>query len=105
MNQREQDSLLSDEAVRHVAHLSRIAVTQSEITKAKEDLTAIFNHIDLLNSVDTKGVAPLDHPTELINATREDIASEALTQEQVLANGPATKDMYFDVPKVLGGSE
>ncbi len=105
MKQREQDSLLSDDTVRHIAHLARIAITQSEVTKAKDDLTAIFNHIDLLNSIDTDGVAPLDHPTELINATRADSAGESLTQEQVLANAPATKDMYFDVPKVLGVSE
>ncbi|MDP7006462.1 MAG: Asp-tRNA(Asn)/Glu-tRNA(Gln) amidotransferase subunit GatC [Phycisphaerales bacterium] len=95
---------LTTEQVRHVANLSRLALTDKEIEAAKEDLSAIFEHIDLLNNIDTEGIEPLDHPTELINRTREDTAGITLTQQQVLANAPAIKDVYFDVPKVLGGN-
>jgi aspartyl-tRNA(Asn)/glutamyl-tRNA(Gln) amidotransferase subunit C len=104
MNQIEPDSALSDDAVQHVAHLARLALTDVELIEAKKDLKAIFTHIDLLKSIDTSGVEPLDHPTELTNSTRDDTVGDSLTQEQVFANAPATKDIYFDVPKVLGGS-
>ena len=104
MNQIEPDSALSDDAVRHVAHLSRLDLNNEEFADAKKDLTEIFTHIDLLKSIDTSGVEPLDHPTELTDNTRDDTVGDALTQEQVLANAPATKDVYVDVPKVLGGS-
>jgi aspartyl-tRNA(Asn)/glutamyl-tRNA(Gln) amidotransferase subunit C len=95
-------SLTSDE-VRHVAKLSRLSLSDTEIERAKEDLSTIFEHISKLNAVDTEGVEPLDHPTELLNRSRDDSVGEALSQQQVLANAPATKDVYFDVPKVLGG--
>lgn len=104
MNQREPESTLSDDAVRHVANLARLALTEDEVIKAKEDLTSIFAHIDCLNTVDTNRVEPLDHPTELINHTRDDKSGKSLSQEQVFSNAPAVKDVYFDVPKVLGDS-
>jgi aspartyl-tRNA(Asn)/glutamyl-tRNA(Gln) amidotransferase subunit C len=94
---------LTTEEVRHVAKLSRLALSDSEIEQAKEDLSTIFEHISRLNEVETDGVEPLDHPTELQNRSRDDSVGEALSQQQVLANAPAVKDVYFDVPKVLGG--
>jgi aspartyl-tRNA(Asn)/glutamyl-tRNA(Gln) amidotransferase subunit C len=94
---------LTTQEVQHVAKLSRLALSNVEIEKAKEDLCAIFDHINRLNEVDTTGVDPLDHPTELQNSSRDDSVTPALTQKQVLENAPAVKDVYFDVPKVLGG--
>jgi aspartyl-tRNA(Asn)/glutamyl-tRNA(Gln) amidotransferase subunit C len=94
---------LTTQEVQHVAKLSRLALSNVEIEKAKEDLCAIFDHINRLNEVDTAGVDPLDHPTELQNSSRDDSVTPALTQKQVLENAPAVKDVYFDVPKVLGG--
>ncbi len=105
MNQSQPDSPLTDETVRHVANLARLALSDQEIDTAKTDLTSIFRHIDKLNSINTDGVEPLDHPTELMNHTRDDVAGDTLSQEQVLVNAPSVKDVYFDVPKVLGDSE
>mgnify|MGYP001273522160 CR=1 FL=1 len=105
MNETSQDSLLSADDVRHVANLARLALTDAEVDQAIKDLGAIFNHIDKLNTVDTKNVEPLDHPTELINHTRNDDVASSLTQEQALSNSPSVKGVYFDVPKVLGESE
>jgi len=105
MNQRQPELTLSDDAVRHVANLARLAITDEEVIKAREDLTAIFAHIDCLNTVDTNQVEPLDHPTELINHVRDDTVGKSLSQEQVFSNAPAVRDVYFDVPKVLGDSE
>ena len=94
---------LTTQQVRHIAKLSRLALTDAEIDKAKEDLSTIFEHISRLNKVTTQGVEPLDHPTELQNRDRDDSVGKTLSQHQVLANAPAVKDVFFDVPKVLGG--
>lgn len=105
MNKREPETPLTDDAVRHVANLARLAITEKEVTEAKNDLTSIFDHISKLKTVNTTGVEPLDHPTELINHIREDISGKTLSQEQVLSNAPVVKEVFFDVPKVLGESE
>jgi aspartyl-tRNA(Asn)/glutamyl-tRNA(Gln) amidotransferase subunit C len=94
---------LTTAQVRHIAKLSRLALSDTEIEQAKEDLSTIFDHISLLYTVNTEGVEPLDHPTELLNRDRDDSVGGTLSQQQVLANAPAVKDVFFDVPKVLGG--
>ncbi len=94
---------LTTSQVLHVAKLSRLALSDQEIELAKEDLGTIFDHISLLNTIDTKGVEPLDHPTELQNRDRDDSVGPTLSQQQVLLNAPEVKDVFFDVPKVLGG--
>jgi aspartyl-tRNA(Asn)/glutamyl-tRNA(Gln) amidotransferase subunit C len=104
MNENQPQTELTDDEIRHVAHLARLAITVSEVSKAKKDLTAIFTHISRLSAVDTGGVQPLDNPTELLNHLREDTRSDTLSQQQVLANAPVIKDVYFAVPKVLGES-
>jgi aspartyl-tRNA(Asn)/glutamyl-tRNA(Gln) amidotransferase subunit C len=104
MDPTDAESILTEETVRHVAHLARIALSDKEVKSAIEDLTIIFSHIDCLKTINTTNVDPLDHPTELINHLRNDESIECLSQEQVLFNAPAVKDTYFDVPKVLGDS-
>ena len=97
------DSPLTAETVKHVADLAHITLSKTEVIDAIQDLRSILGHIDLIQSVDTSGVEPLDHPTELMDRTREDEVSEPLSQQQVFSNAPAVRDVYLDVPKVLGG--
>ena len=49
MNENQPQTELTDDAIRHVAHLARLAITVSEVSKAKKDLTAIFTHISRWN--------------------------------------------------------
>ena len=97
-----QPHLLTDEQVERVAFLSRLELTPEEVLQSAEELSDIFQHINRLKSLPTDGVLPLDHPTELTDHIRGDDVSEPLDQKQVLKNAPATQDVYFDVPKVLG---
>lgn len=78
-------------------------MSSEEISRAIEDLNAVLGHIDCIREVDTTGVEPLDHPTELVDRVRDDEDSTPLSQQQVLANAPAVQDAFLDVPKVLGG--
>ena len=102
MSEQKEIVTLTSDVVRHVAKLSRLALTDAEIDQTKIDLVRIFTHIDRLKEVDTKGIVPLDHPTELLNRDRNDTVGTTLTQHEVLENAPATKGVYIDVPKVLG---
>tara|TARA_B100001750_G_C15119894_1_gene404521 strand:- start:13 stop:330 length:318 start_codon:yes stop_codon:yes gene_type:complete len=103
MNTKNTDTPLSSEIVEHVAKLAQITLTNDEIPEIAKDLTSILKHIDQIQRVDTSGVEPLDHPTELKNRTREDSEGQLLSREQALLNAPAVLDAYLDVPKVLGG--
>ncbi|MDP7009482.1 MAG: Asp-tRNA(Asn)/Glu-tRNA(Gln) amidotransferase subunit GatC [Phycisphaerales bacterium] len=104
MNEKTPNESISSDAVRHVAKLSRLALSDDELERTKEDLASIFSHIDRLKQIDTDGVEPLDHPTELCDRSRDDSVGPTLSRQQVLENAPATKGDYIDVPKVLGGA-
>ena len=103
MSEQKEMVRLTSDIVRHVAKLSRLALTDAEIDQTKIDLERIFTHIDRLKEVDTNGIEPLDHPSELLNRDRNDSVGTTLTQKEVLENAPATKGDYIEVPKVLGG--
>jgi aspartyl-tRNA(Asn)/glutamyl-tRNA(Gln) amidotransferase subunit C len=103
MSTKDTDPPLTTETVEHVADLARITLSKKEASDAIQDLSSILGHIDLIRSVDTSGVEPLDHPTELVDRSREDEVSDPLSQQQVFSNAPAVRDVYLDVPKVLGG--
>ena len=104
MNVKNFNSVITSDTVRHVAKLARLALTDDEIEQTKIDLTNILSHIDRLQDADTEGIEPLDHPTGQVNRDRDDAVGESLSQQQVLANAPAVKDVFIDVPKVLGGT-
>jgi len=87
-----QHHLLTDEAVKRVALLSRLELTPDEVKQSAKELNDIFQHINRIKSI----------PTELTDHIRDDVETEPLTQQQVLQNAPSTRDVYFDVPKVLG---
>lgn len=97
-----QPHLLTDEAVNRVALLSRLELTPDEVKQYAKELSNIVQHINRIKSIPTEGVLPLDHPTELTDHIRDDVETEPLSQQQVLQNAPATRDLYFDVPKVFG---
>ncbi len=103
MSTKPTDSPLSTETVEHVADLAHITLSNEEIAEALKNLSSILHHIDHIRSVNTDGIEPLDHPTELMDRYRDDEVSDPLSQQQVLANAPTVRDVYLDVPKVLGG--
>jgi aspartyl-tRNA(Asn)/glutamyl-tRNA(Gln) amidotransferase subunit C len=87
--------------VRHIAHLSRLALSEEELATFGEQLRRIVEYVEQLNEVDTEGVEPTAHPLAATDALREDEPQESLAAEKVLANAPQHAANYFKVPKVL----
>ncbi|MBQ5152359.1 Asp-tRNA(Asn)/Glu-tRNA(Gln) amidotransferase subunit GatC [Macrococcoides caseolyticum] len=98
-------SKITNEQVKHVAHLARLEITEEEATKFSAQLEAILNFADQLEEVDTEGVEPTFHVLDLQNVLREDVAETSLTQEETLKNAAHTEDGQFKVPSILGGGE
>ena len=94
---------LSDEDVKHVAALSNLTLTDTEITKYKKQLSDIVGHIAELSEVDTDAVEPTSQTTGLENVTRidseKDIAS--LPQDAATAQAKKAHNGYFVVPMIL----
>jgi aspartyl-tRNA(Asn)/glutamyl-tRNA(Gln) amidotransferase subunit C len=93
--------MISRQEVEHVARLSRMALSEAEIERMREQLSGILAYIDKLRALDTSGVEPTSHAVPLVNVMREDELRPCLDQEAALANAPDRSDAYFRVPRII----
>ncbi|MCH7906745.1 MAG: Asp-tRNA(Asn)/Glu-tRNA(Gln) amidotransferase subunit GatC [Chloroflexi bacterium] len=88
--------------VRHIAALTRLGLSDDEVDMMREQLSSILKVFESLQQVDTDGVEPTDHTTEVRTVMREDEAHESLTREQILDNAPDSEAGYVRVRPILG---
>jgi aspartyl-tRNA(Asn)/glutamyl-tRNA(Gln) amidotransferase subunit C len=96
---------ITDDDVRHVAKLARLALPEEKLKKLTEQLESILEYVAQIGRVDTSGVEPMAHALPLHNVLREDVVGPGLPLEQVLQNAPDVDGPFFKVPKVIGGDE
>lgn len=89
------------EEVRHMAALSRLVLSEAEEETFREQFSQILAHMDCLAQVDTTGVEPLYSPIPEDATTRQDVAHNERTREQILANAPETNGEAFVVPRIV----
>jgi aspartyl-tRNA(Asn)/glutamyl-tRNA(Gln) amidotransferase subunit C len=88
--------------VEHIAHLSRLALTDEELDRFTVQLGAVLEHAADVAALDTAGVEPTAHPLDLHNVLRDDTPIPCLDRDEVLAMAPAAEDGRFRVPRILG---
>ena len=89
---------ISDEQVRHVARLSRLALTDEEVARFRAQLSAILDAVGKVGELDLEGVEPTSHPLDVVNVLDDDEAAPSLSLEDALANAPDPEDGFFGVP-------
>ena len=87
--------------VEHVARLARLALTDAEIERMREQLNGILTYIEKLNELDTSDVEPTSHAVPLVNVMRDDEAAPCLSREEALANAPDRAGEFFRVPRII----
>jgi aspartyl-tRNA(Asn)/glutamyl-tRNA(Gln) amidotransferase subunit C len=93
---------ISRDEVLHVARLARLELTDDEVTKFQEQLSAILDAVSKVSELDLSDVPPTSHPLDVVNVWAEDEPRPCLTVEEALANAPEHEGAYFKVPP--GGS-
>jgi aspartyl-tRNA(Asn)/glutamyl-tRNA(Gln) amidotransferase subunit C len=89
---------ISKEEVLHVARLARLELTDDEVTKFQEQLSAILEAVSTVSELDLSDVPPTAHPLEIQNAWAEDAPHECLSHDEAFANAPDRDGDYFRVP-------
>ncbi|MBA3717657.1 MAG: Asp-tRNA(Asn)/Glu-tRNA(Gln) amidotransferase subunit GatC [Actinobacteria bacterium] len=84
--------------VLHVARLARLALTEEEIARFQEQLSAILEAVGKVDELDLSGVEPTAHPLELSNVWGADEPRPSIDVEEALANAPDREGSYFRVP-------
>ena len=93
-------SLTNDE-VRHIASLARIALSEEEIDTLRVQLSDILSHFDALQKIDTESIDPSFHPVSFDNVMRDDESTDSLPLDAVLKNAPRTEGDLFRIRAVL----
>ena len=87
--------------VENIAHLARLAISETDVPLYAENLSNILSLVEQMNAVDTNGVSPMAHPLKMVQRLREDVVSEANQREHLQAHAPAVENGLFLVPKVI----
>jgi len=91
---------VSNDQVRHIAKLARIAMSEAELERLGPELNAIIGWVEQLAEVSTDGVEPLTAVIDQKLRLREDAVTDGDIRDQVLANAPEAQHGFFAVPKV-----
>ena len=87
--------------VEHIAALARIGLTEDEIQMFGDQLSHILEQFEVLEELDTTGVAPTGHAGGLQTVMREDVPQDSLDSEDVLKNAPRREGEFFRLNAVL----
>lgn len=96
---------INEQFIRHIALISRIELTDEQISRFGKQFADILSYVDMLKELDTDGVEPMAHALDISNVLADDKVGESLTVEKALANAPARLGNLYKVPKVIGESQ
>jgi aspartyl-tRNA(Asn)/glutamyl-tRNA(Gln) amidotransferase subunit C len=85
----------------HVARLARLALSDDERERLREQLGLILDHAARVQEVAAEDVPPTAHPVPQTNVFRNDEPGECLTAEEALSGAPETEDGRFKVPRIV----
>ncbi len=89
---------ITREEVLHVARLARLELTDDEVARFQEQLSAILEAVSKVSELDLRDVPPTAHPLEIANMWDADFPHECLPIEDVFVNAPDHENGLFKVP-------
>ena len=91
---------ISKEEFENIANLS--ALSPGKVNQnLKSDLEKIISRFESLKQIDTNGIDPTAHVTNLENSLREDESAQELDNDSILHNAPETISGQIKIPRVF----
>ena len=98
------DDRLSEDYVRKIARLSRLAVRDEEIPHYQSQLSAVLNYVQRLREIDLAGVEPLTNVAGTTNRLADDAPGPTLPVNVLTKLAPQSFSRFIKVPKVIEDS-
>jgi aspartyl-tRNA(Asn)/glutamyl-tRNA(Gln) amidotransferase subunit C len=92
---------ITREEVLHVARLARLALSDDDADRFREQLGGILDYIRQLDALDTKDVVPTSHAVEMGTPFRDDSVHPFGDKEAILSNAPDRFEDFFRVPRII----
>jgi aspartyl-tRNA(Asn)/glutamyl-tRNA(Gln) amidotransferase subunit C len=87
--------------VAHIAELARLDLTEEEITRYGQQLSAILEYFARLQELDTSDIPPTSSTLSLTGVLRSDEPGDGLSRVDLLRNAPDVEAEQFRVPPIL----
>lgn len=101
MSNQDTQNKFNQETIRKIAHLARLNLTAEEAAEFSEQLSKVISHFDEISALDTAGIEPLIAPSHIDYTTREDLAQQNYSAEEMVNNAPDKQGNLFKVPPVV----
>lgn len=92
---------ISDEVMVNTELLAKLALTDEEREKSRQEMEKILGYVDKLNELDTEGVEPLISLFPVENVFREDKVVNGDMRDELVDLAPRKKDGQYLVPKTV----
>ena len=92
--------VLTREEVEHIANLARLALTEEEKERFRQQLSAVLEYAARLQELDTEAIPPTATVLPLRNVMRPDEPRSPAPREDILANAPDAEENCFKVPAI-----
>ena len=89
------------EAVRRIAMLARIEISDAEAIATRDQLNGILNMIESMRALDTEGIEPMAHAQDVVLRLRDDRISETDQHAVFQSIAPQVEGSLYLVPKVI----
>ncbi len=95
--------MLTQEEIKHIAHLARLDLSEEELKMYGEQLSSVLKYIEQLQEVDTEDIEPTAQVTGLENVLREDEVEDWLESEKynAISQAPSLEEKQIKVKRVL----
>lgn len=95
--------MVSQDDIKKIASLSRLKLSEEELEKSSQNVSAIFDHFATIQNIDTTEVAAADDVSALKNISRADVAEpETLAAHaRLLELAPRTSGRHLKVSAVF----
>ena len=92
---------ISDEVMANTELLAKLALTDEEREKSRQEMEKILGYVDKLNELDTEGVEPLISLFPVEYVFREDKVVNGDMRDELVDLAPRKKDGQYLVPKTV----
>jgi len=89
------------EMISYVEALAKLSLSADERRQAEADMARMLDYIDMLGELDTDGVEPMSCAVPCVNVFRDDVETEGMEREALLANAPGVKNGGIVVPRTV----
>ena len=95
---------LTKKDILHIAKLANLPILEENIEAYRKQLSETVSYIENMSELDTKGVEPTSHSTNMTNVFFEDGTKNErlLSQEEATSNAKLTKKGKFAVKRLMG---